>query len=104
MVQTPSVGGMAPRVQPYGKAIPITLGPEQRVVPTGKFDPITNEPTANVYAPDGRLMGEVPIPSTGAGASMVGPAGGGTAAPQGPTSYTSGTGDRSRPDECAAQS
>jgi hypothetical protein len=83
MVQTPSVGGMAPRVQPYGKAIPITLGPEQRVVPTGKFDPITNEPTANVYAPDGRLMGEVPIPSTGAGASMVGPAGGGTAAPQG---------------------
>lgn len=83
VVQTPSVGGIAPRVQPYGKAIPMTLGPEQRVVPTGRFDPITNEPTANVYAPDGRLMGEVPISSTGAGASMVGPAGGGTAAPQG---------------------
>jgi hypothetical protein len=78
VVQTPSVGGIAPRVQPYGKAIPMTLGPEQRVVPTGRFDPITNEPTANVYAPDGRLMGEVPISSTGAGASMVGP----SAAPQ----------------------
>jgi hypothetical protein len=88
VVQTPSVGGMAPRVQPYGKAIPITLGPEQRVVPTGRFDPITNEPTANVYAPDGRLMGEVPISSTGAGASMVGPAGGGTAAPQGASQGT----------------
>jgi hypothetical protein len=82
MVQTPSVGGMAPRVQPYGKAIPITLGPEQRVVPTGRFDPITNEPTANVYAPDGRLMGEVPISSTGAGASMVGPSAAPQSAPQ----------------------
>jgi hypothetical protein len=72
VVQTPSVGGMAPRVDASGKAIPITLGPQQRVVPTGRNDPITNEPTAFVYAPNGRLMGEVPISSTGAGASMVG--------------------------------
>lgn len=79
VVTTPSVGGRTPMVQPSGQAIPITLGPQQRVVPTGRFDPITNEPTANVYGPDGRLLGEVPIPSTGAGASMVGPGG---AAPQ----------------------
>jgi hypothetical protein len=79
VVQTPSVGGGTPRVQPAGQAIPITLGPQQRVIPTGRFDPITNEPTAMVYSPDGRLLGEVPISSTGAGASMVGPGG---AAPQ----------------------
>jgi hypothetical protein len=83
-VVTPSVGGRAPRVEAAGTAIPITLGPSQRVVPTGRSDPITNEPTAFVYGADGRLLGEVPISSTGAGANMVGPAGGAPAAPVAP--------------------
>ena len=84
VVTTPSVGGRAPRVEAVGQAIPMTLGPQQRVVPTGRADPITNEPTAYVYAPDGRLLGEVPISSTGAGSSMIGPAGGAPAAPPAP--------------------
>ena len=82
VVQTPSVGGIAPRVQPYGQAIPMTLAPQQRIVPTGRFDSLTNEPTVLVFEAGGRLLAEVPISSTGAGASMVGPGGGGTAAPQ----------------------
>jgi hypothetical protein len=82
VVTTPSVGGSTPRVAAVGTAIPKTLLPSQRVRPTGRFDPITNEPTVEVYAEDGRLLGEVPIPSTGAGASMVGPGGGSGTAPR----------------------
>lgn len=76
VVTTPSVGGRAPTTETSGKPIPITLAPSQRITPTGRVDPITNEPTAYVYSPDGRLLGEVPISSTGAGASMIGPGGG----------------------------
>jgi hypothetical protein len=76
VVTTPSVGGRAPTVQKSGQPIPMTLAPSQLVQPTGRLDPITNEPTAYILTPDGRLLGEVPISSTGAGAGMVGPSGG----------------------------
>jgi hypothetical protein len=82
VVTTPSVGGRAPTTQTAGKPIPMTLAPSQLVELTGRNDPITNEPTAYVYAPDGRLLGEVPISSTGAGANMIGPGGGSGTAPR----------------------
>jgi hypothetical protein len=82
VVTTPSVGGSTPSVAASGTAIPKTLEPGQRVVPTGRVDPISNVPTAFVYGADGRLLGEVPITSTGAGASLVGPGGGSGTAPR----------------------
>ena len=62
-VTTPSVGAQPPRVQVGTQPLAnVEVGPTSRMVATGRTD-MNNQPTAYVYSQDGRLLGEVTIPS-----------------------------------------
>lgn len=58
---TQQPGGLMPRVESAGAAMPLGLPPGSRIQPTGRVDP-NNNPTAYVYSADGTMVGEVPIP------------------------------------------
>ena len=62
-VTTPGVGAQPPRVQVGTQPLAnVEVGPTSRMVATGRTD-MNNQPTAYVYSQDGRLLGEVTIPS-----------------------------------------
>lgn len=58
---TQQPGGLLPRVESAGAAMPLGLPPGSRIQPTGRVD-ANNNPTAYVYSADGTMVGEVPIP------------------------------------------